>query len=229
MWSELVKAGRRDRPKSVDKLRAKGALMANFIQNPDVPGCKDFRQVTFNTLTTIAEFRSVQLPACPELARGGIDELLDIWAQPIVPELRSWRLDFGEGNGRFTGRTGANVMIIDYAVRPRDHPGIPHVGATFNALYQHTEGSLDSLRHIYVCYIVNRQTHKLLETYGQGRRQFDHGTPEYEAILGTRIGRMVASVVLGGFTRGTRRISRIVGNDRTGLGYWDLRFDVEAI
>ncbi|KAJ5288897.1 hypothetical protein N7478_001927 [Penicillium angulare] len=228
-WWDLVAEGRRDRPKSIDKLRAKGARMANFIQYPDLADCKEYTQVTFNRLSTMAKFRSQHLPGSPSPPLGGLGELIDLWLQPTVPDLRSWRLTFRDNDGRYTGRTGQHVMIIDYVTRPANHPTTPHVGAVFNALYQHTEGSLDSLRHVYLAYVVNQQTHKLLKTYGRGIHLFVHGSPDYEAILGTRTGCMVASIILGGFPRGTRRITQIAGNDRTGEGYWDMRFDIEAI
>lgn len=60
-----------------------------------------------------------------------------------------------------------------------------------------------------------------------GRQTFVHGTAEYEGILGTKIGSVMAYTVLGAFTRGTRRISQILVNPSK-AGYTRLVFDIEV-
>ncbi|KAJ5538388.1 hypothetical protein N7494_007867 [Penicillium frequentans] len=53
---------------------------------------------------------------------------------------------------------------------------------------------------------------------------YPRGTQEYEEILGTRIGRTVAAIVLGGFARGTRQITNIYVYEFGGA--LQLRFDI---
>ncbi|KAJ5549589.1 hypothetical protein N7513_006823 [Penicillium frequentans] len=60
-----------------------------------------------------------------------------------------------------------------------------------------------------------------------GVRTWNHDTDEYQALLGTQIGKISASLVLGAFTRGTRRISRVVTWINDSLLY--MRFDIELV
>ncbi|KAJ5107646.1 hypothetical protein N7456_004321 [Penicillium angulare] len=95
----------------------------------------------------------------------------------------------------------------------------------FTTIYRHEYGTLDTLRHVLVQGVMNTQTVAALERCtGKNEGLFDsfeRGSPEYQELLGTRIGRMVAYLVLGAFPRGTRKISRI-SCERT-LGY-NVRF-----
>lgn len=61
-----------------------------------------------------------------------------------------------------------------------------------------------------------------------GPQTFVHGTAEYEGLLGTKLGSVVAYTVLGAFTRGTRRISQI-SVDPSNAGYTKLVFDIEEL
>lgn len=61
-----------------------------------------------------------------------------------------------------------------------------------------------------------------------GPQIFVYGIPEYEGLLGTRIGSIVAYLVLGGFPRGTRRISQITVWFSE-IGELNLQFDVVKV
>ncbi|KAJ5926457.1 hypothetical protein N7516_008230 [Penicillium verrucosum] len=97
-----------------------------------------------------------------------------------------------------------------------------------------------SLRHFYVCDIVNIDTKKFVERVLYSSRNgltwppvctaplsWEYNTPEYQGLLGTRVGKCAVYLVLEIFPRGTYYIARIVT--------WDvncsivIRFDIEPI
>lgn len=97
-----------------------------------------------------------------------------------------------------------------------------------------------SLRHFYVCDIVNIETKYFVEKVLYSSRNdltwppvcaapliWEYNTPEYQGLLGTRVGKCAVYLVLEIFPRGTYYIARIVT--------WDvhcsieIRFDIEPI
>lgn len=97
-----------------------------------------------------------------------------------------------------------------------------------------------SLRHFYVCDIVNIETKMFMEKALYSSRNdliwppvcaapliWEYNTPEYQGLLGTRIGKCAVYLVLEIFPRGTYYIARVVT--------WDvncsieIRFDIEPI
>jgi hypothetical protein len=58
-------------------------------------------------------------------------------------------------------------------------------------------------------------------------RTWEYDGDEYKALLGTQIGKIAASFVLGAFTRGTHRICRVVTWINDSL--LCMRFDIEAV
>ncbi|KAJ5135526.1 uncharacterized protein N7515_004804 [Penicillium bovifimosum] len=99
----------------------------------------------------------------------------------------------------------------------------PHCNEVTNALYEQ-DFRIESLRNVAFIQVVNPETAPLVTgvlyprrgmrfAYGvadQEPQVWLHGTPEYQEILGTEIGKTVAYLVLSCFQRGTRPISRII-------------------
>ncbi|KAJ5562115.1 hypothetical protein N7535_003428 [Penicillium sp. DV-2018c] len=98
----------------------------------------------------------------------------------------------------------------------------------------------ESLRHLYFADIVNEDTKEFFKSMLYTERNglewppitscpdvWDYNTPQYQGLLGTRIGKCAAHLVLEAFPRGTYRIARVVT--------WycspavQMRFDVEPI
>ncbi|KAJ5390246.1 uncharacterized protein N7496_001314 [Penicillium cataractarum] len=107
------------------------------------------------------------------------------------------------------------------------------------AVYERTF-DISGLRYVIIKNVMNEQTGKLIKDllytsersipwpgkYGQ-RDSWEWNTPEYQALLGTRLGKLVAYLVLGSYERGKRRIARII-TYRTGDSPWPhMRFDIE--
>ena len=134
-----------------------------------------------------------------------------------------------------TMHASEGVLTIDDIERNKDG-GPPYTSQILQALYQRNFDVL-SIRNIYVCCVQNEQTSDFvtevlhsslndLQIPDVGTWEYD--TPEYQALLGTRIGAVVVYFVLGAYTRGTRRIARVTtwfnGFQARNL---QMRFDLE--
>lgn len=101
---------------------------------------------------------------------------------------------------------------------------------------------IDTLRHVLVTTIINTETHTVVqelildESRGLNAQVADgelyviaeQGTPEYEEILGTQLGRAVACLMISAFSRGTMRIYRIIPYLVASAAV-ELRFDIEPV
>lgn len=139
------------------------------------------------------------------------------------------------------GLVGPGVIVLDDIERP---PGssAPAISEVSRALYMRHR-AMDTLKHVFVTTIVNPETLHFISqrlysarnglTWGSKSEAtplaWNEGTAEYDALLGTRIGKTIAYLVLGAFERGTRRIARIVSwsGNMSSAAY--LRFDIEPI
>ncbi|KAJ6020602.1 hypothetical protein N7540_006106 [Penicillium herquei] len=148
--------------------------------------------------------------------------------------------------GNFTPRV-VELISLRHETEPyrnRETINHPHISemvvAAFNA--QYGDRSLMGLRDISVIAVHNPQTIRTLtllyaeryprlyedpRTPDYPRAQvFDEGTPEYFRLLGTRIGRTVSSIILAGFPRGTRSITRIWTEFDVFFGFAEIRFQL---
>lgn len=96
--------------------------------------------------------------------------------------------------------------------------------------------SLNSLKYVFLTDIINQDTKGFVATKlyvpsnglswpDPEHRVWGSGTPEFEALLGTKLGRFVARFVLGAFEKGSRRISRILTWCEN--CHLQMRFDIE--
>ncbi|KAJ5595024.1 uncharacterized protein N7459_001232 [Penicillium hispanicum] len=138
-----------------------------------------------------------------------------------------------------TIHAGEGILTIDDIERQQGYKDPPYTSEIIKALYQNSF-NVDTLKHIYVCDIVHRQTKEFVSQtlysamndlyYPQcsEARAWEYGTPEYQALLGTRIGKVVAYFVLGTYSRGTRRIGSIVTwHTSSDARHLQMRFDIE--
>ncbi|KAJ5580264.1 uncharacterized protein N7459_006249 [Penicillium hispanicum] len=99
---------------------------------------------------------------------------------------------------------------------------------------------IDTLKRVLVTDVRNLDTKPFVQNKLYVRRNglrwpvfepqsWERGTPQYEGLLGTRIGKVVAYLVLGAFERGSRRISRIVTWIEEEMYDLQMRFDIEEI
>lgn len=210
-------------------LRARGARVTRWIDNPNEPGCPISKNaLAFEEIEeTTSKF---ERNASVDIELAGHTLLLPPAAAP--PERGGYvyytmRFDRDSWSGFF-----APGILVIQSMR-RVIPGNPHPSDIALTLYAKEQGRLDNLRYVFATTIINWQTKHFIsqDLYsswpGVEPRAWEYGTKEYEEIMGTRIGRTVAYLVLGGFERGTRRIVRIVTYNKA--DELDIRFDIRPI
>ncbi|KXG50877.1 uncharacterized protein PGRI_064490 [Penicillium griseofulvum] len=131
------------------------------------------------------------------------------------------------------GQVAPGVLIVEEIKKA---PGL-FMSEVCQAIYQ-KHFPIDTLTYVYLIDVINKDTRSFVreELYTESNglawpddkvRDWISGTPEYEALLGTTLGRTVGRLILGAFKRGTRRISRI----RTfhSFGALQMQFAIEDI
>lgn len=148
-------------------------------------------------------------------------------------------LEFSE----YTHYIGPGTIIAENAYR-NERPGALQIYWSDVALaFYKNRHHIDTLRHVYMVHVENEETRLLVETYLYPMHQYplpprrsrgstcfqiwNRGAPGYVLILGTPLGKSVASMVLGAWPRGTHRIARI--NTWFHNGDLMMRFDIERI
>ncbi|KAJ5715653.1 uncharacterized protein N7483_012834 [Penicillium malachiteum] len=137
------------------------------------------------------------------------------------------------------GHIAPGILYIDTMYR---RPGTgPEAGPPSSQIAQaayEAKYPIDTLKHIILCDVVHKPTKKFIKhqlyTEKNGLSwpdeklvEWKYNTPEYKAIIGTKIGNVVAYIVLGGFPRGTPRISSIWTCSHHCTLF--MRFDIERI
>ncbi|KAJ5083474.1 hypothetical protein N7456_012901 [Penicillium angulare] len=143
------------------------------------------------------------------------------------------------------GIIGPTILIIELVNRaeerkiPANLDGeFPWMSQLIKASYDDDRFALMNLRHIFVDTVVNDETRDFFRDYiypGYSSEEdriseapykvFEDGTPNFHALLGTRIGKTVVYFLLNAHAPGTRTIQRIVSwVDNYSL---HLRFDLD--
>lgn len=144
---------------------------------------------------------------------------------------------FNKGTFMWAGyiAPGMISMTLIHRVGKNLHPPISEVSQAIYRRYF----DIDTLRHVFVWEVANVDTlgflrerlysiHHELDWPNLNRINWAYGTAEYDALLGTRLGKTASYLVLGAWLRGTRRISQIVTCADTS-GSAILRFDIETV
>lgn len=229
------------------RCQTQGAQRRRWIANPDEPGCYIHpSELTYSQLRTM-------YPSSITWNYSTAEEFAATHLLREIPELRDPPMSYREytllsSNLYWYGTTGPGIIVIKQIDRSQSADEVPPVSAVTQALYEHFF-RIDSLRHVYVNDVTNTGTRQLIQgrlyndsqaaniSYIHGQlpdwdlRIWSYGSPEYDAILGTRIGKIVAYLVLGAFERGTRRISKIVTYSlRARPDYFiHMRFDIDSL
>ncbi|KAJ6014891.1 hypothetical protein N7540_009482 [Penicillium herquei] len=133
------------------------------------------------------------------------------------------------------GYIGPGVIFINRLTRDNKSPF--YSSDLTKAIYEQSF-PLDDLKHIFVTEVVNYDTSLCaMETYinkgltprSAGSRTWEPYTDEFNALLGTKIGKSIASFILASFGQGKKRIARIKTiYDQDGDDL-DLQFDLENV
>lgn len=235
-------------PFQYGRLQAHGEQRRQWIADPAVVGC----YIPRSTMT-YAQFRNEQSfqfgPLRSNIDRDFAQQVRDLgltneFDTPLAAGQHSayWEFQFSNDQIRWVGHTGQGVLVLTNIERPKGSTA-PNLSAVSQAIYTR-DFNIDTLKHVLVHQVVNKETIGFIKDRlytkannltwpEQALQTWDHGTPEYDALLGSRIGKVVAYLVLGAFTRGTRYISRIVTwsahmNPSMGRGS-QMRFDIEVV
>ncbi|KAJ5100401.1 hypothetical protein N7456_006453 [Penicillium angulare] len=192
---------RRDPPQSRDELIAQGRLaMVRLL------GGVESAPVTWEHIISIARMNIFNHDYTDnDQGLGYLNELCPGQQMNRSVEVM---LYFGEG-GQVGARIAPRIIVIDDVIRNLRNPNQPHVSSTLVGIYIRVVGDPTTLRRIFVSQIVNENTMGYLQDYGPGRHRFTNGSPEFLAVMGTRIGRLVGFVVIDAFPAGRRFISTI--------------------
>jgi hypothetical protein len=139
----------------------------------------------------------------------------------------------------FVGTIGPGVLFC-YSIRRSQVTNGPYVSELAKMAYE-THYPLNGLKYIFMNNILEPSTEPFIEEqiypsregakYRSAERQnWDYPSPEFSAIMGTPIGKVVGSFILGAFGQGVKRVARIAafqsGEDFHKL---DMRFDIEDV
>ncbi|CAI7634289.1 unnamed protein product [Penicillium pancosmium] len=200
----------------------KGAQRRRWMENPSEPGCYILKSKI--SLSGLMDTYEMDAPETVRVIR--LKPLSNPSEGPELQQFQSFRWVHQEM--RFDGYATPNSLDIEMIRKPADsYFELPPISEVAKALYENSF-ALDGLKHIFVHNIHNYETRNCLEKYIlPNHHPGARFRLESDAILGSRIGKVVAYFVLGAFERGTRRIERIVFfQDKNGR---HLRFDLETI
>ncbi|CAG7917907.1 unnamed protein product [Penicillium olsonii] len=228
----------------IDKFRRDGEALVEWLDNPEAPGCPvQLSTLSFQDLiwAKLKKDRyQVVMRSWSQPPRGHMNDLSQL-GLPVAAVYRSvWLrrhgLD-GGGHRRFSEFSNMTVegAIIGEAI-------FRYHGYNWSdiALAQYKmDFNIDTLKHIYFAGVVNVQTYPYVRDviYNENDLPFKstsipcvwhYASRRYREIMGTRIGKSAACLVLGAWPRGTHRIERIQtwvsGGDAL-----EIRFDIVDI
>ncbi|KAJ5940858.1 hypothetical protein N7516_001026 [Penicillium verrucosum] len=236
----------------VATFRRKGAQVIAWLEDPNEPNC-DIAQTTttlhdlMNNLPEESRFqvKESNFQNLGNLFQGAEPESMGLDTTPnsyrkstvFSPVVDQEILDkfglAGMTNG-FEHIVGPGVLVATSIFR---HDCVQW-NVVARAVYE-WDHPISTLRHIMFEMIVNSETAPYIRrvAYARHGRDFstarnepclkiERGTREYEELLGTKLGRAAAILLISCFPRGTVRIARAVAwND----GTTELRFEIEPI
>lgn len=137
------------------------------------------------------------------------------------------------------GTIAPGVLFV-YSIRRYHESNDPYISDLAKIAYG-THFSLDSLKYIFMNDVQESATEPFIEEqiypsragikYPSAESQtWDYPSPEFRAIMGTPIGKVVGYFILGAFGQGVKRVARIV-TFQTGLDLHklEIRFDIEDV
>ncbi|KAJ5331369.1 hypothetical protein N7476_001152 [Penicillium atrosanguineum] len=173
------------------------------------------------------------------------------WVNPVPRGKSVYRCievdnsDIGMG---LTAWIGPTVCHVDQLCNPERNRSVrleedrPPMSQIIQAMYEKFF-PISSLRYVFVTEVVNARTFHFIKRtlYPENNMEWpsrmvrryipstwDFGTPEYDALIGTPIGRTISYLVLQAYPRGTHRIVRVVTWPCSPIAA-HMRFDIEAI
>lgn len=215
-----------------------GAKLQNHLAYPGIPCLATQSTLTLQDLVNDPswEIWSDELDFHVELSMLGLSSVFPIVREyDIVGTYPRPGASFPASVLSWSGAVGRGVlsMSILHRKEPKDID-VPFISQICQAVCQQ-ERVLQELRHVFMSTVINVDTlnvvdalHGTLPGSDNDLQVWRYGSLEYQALLGTPLGKVVAHFLLDAFDRGTRRISRIVT-------WYDccnivsMRFDIDVV
>lgn len=197
------------------KCQEKGAALQRLLQNSSLPSPIPRCTLTTADLNHLGWELKIQMAKLP----GEIQAIKPALVRSNNCVYTRARKDRNE----YIGETAPGMIIMEHLWNKPGRHG-PYTAQVAQAMYTHNF-SLSDLCHIFVLTVMQTETLALTKKiYNTSRTDYmtlQYGTPDYQAVLGSKIGRTVVYLLLGAFPRGTARISKIC--------LWQLEADAESI
>lgn len=224
----------------------RGREIIRWMDDPNAPDCpvRGRHTVTFEQLRDIDPTVFIRQNSIEADGSELVTDFEGIEPEqtPDLENLVSWEISFTRDTYRALGLPNSGVgdlwrgitapgMIAIESIRRSTPDFFPPVSNIAIALYNRAHGDINSLRYVFFDTVVNSQTRMALtrtQVDSSLPRVLNYGEESFEMIMGTRLARTTAYIVLSAFPRGTRRISRIFVY-RVQEDYINLRFDIGDI
>ncbi|KAJ5256870.1 hypothetical protein N7478_012974 [Penicillium angulare] len=121
----------------------------------------------YGTLSQVANIQSRRIPGRATPEGGGLsDDPTDpsgLWRMPNVPELTRWIVNYCDGIGAREYRTGQGMMVFNLVGTEQNSLVSPEsdIVSAILALYHRSEGTTDTVSHIFVHHIVASEAQRL--------------------------------------------------------------------
>ncbi|KUM61637.1 hypothetical protein ACN42_g5470 [Penicillium freii] len=242
--SGRVRTGLEPTTKDVTRYRNIGAQYQAWIDDSQAPGCRiKPATLTIEEMTDEAQpipwkVDESYFTVEPILLEGGDVESMNIARGGPRWRYTHLRRDPGpnaiEAN-EFEHRVARGVLVAERIHREDG----PHWNEVARAQYL-LDFNLKTLRHVAFTDVGNKETapyicHELYPRMGVMWSQaqnvdcmvFKHGSDEYQELLGTKLGKAVACLILSSFPRGTMKITHIVTWCDSAAP--QMRFEIEPV
>lgn len=196
--------------------QTRGAQLRQWIENPGELACP----------TTLSQLTLSEIQACHHIAimpaSPGNADFVNLFRHLNLPtpvsshaESEYSSFDLNEMKVGWHGFIGPGVVYMeDIHHRAGSRYFISELSLAF---YRGMSfAAANPIRHVVFVQVIHQETmatvlavYGTLEVGARWWRTWERGTAEFDALLGSPIGRVVGFLVLGGFQRGTRRIARI--------------------
>ncbi|CRL30426.1 unnamed protein product [Penicillium camemberti] len=239
-----VRTGIEPTAKDVTRYRKIGAQYQAWIDNSQAPGCRiQPATLTIEEMTDEAQPIPWKVDESYFTVESTLLEGGDVESMNIARGGPRWRYthlrqDPGPNTheaNEFEHRVARGVLVAERICREDG----PHWNEVARAQYL-LDFNLKTLRHVIFTDIGNEETasyirHELYPRVGVKWSQaqsvdcmvFKHGTAEYQELLGTKLGKATACLILSSFPRGTMKIARIVTWCNSAAP--QMRFEIEPV
>lgn len=199
-----------------------------MIENPNVQCSVPRTNLTLADLDKdfwdITDYDNIGLPLNYHAREAAVLEVPDHGYKRMM--IDGYHATSGDVVNSWKGRAAQGVLFIEDIERKGAGPWTSEL---CKVAYEQV-ANLATLNRIFVTNVINSDTRPFAKNVwpGPGLKVFEAGTRQFHTLLGTRIGKLVAYLVLGAYGQGNRRIARIAvwwaGQTNSVL---QLRFDLE--